>query len=329
MDAARLMAPEVVAQGFRFPLATLDPAFVGGRGQYQLRVGLALSFSDIYKGARVLTAAESDCAQQRVKTEIDELLPQLRDLGKLPALRRQLAFLESRRARWQQLVRMGEERLAVRAITFLDFHELQKRATQMERKMAQVRGEAERIDARALHRPPTTLAVLSREYLARNLTFERDAAHVRALNAWQLRLSGGIVPFQLTDRGTVTWPGLIDWFALIELRVSLGVFKGPGGYLQARADEVKTSRYELLSRMDDFRREAIAALDQAKRELEAVELQASSTVRARELVERSAAPGLAHTMSLLSLDEILFESERIYLRALVDELSAIVEAKGS
>lgn len=327
-DAAVLMSPQLVTQGLRTPnFALLDPTLEGGTGVYQLRVGLAFSPVDFYKGLSVMAASDADCERHHAQRNIEELLKQVHDIGKLPALRRQIEYLESQREQWQLLQKVSAERLAVRAITIMDFNEVEKRAMGLERQIAEQQGEADRIAARNYPDPAAEMSVLAVEYTRTTNAFERHTTRNNSLSAWKLRLSGGLIPLQGPARTSATAIKGVDWYAFAELSINLGGFNGLGDdYLNAREDEVKTAPYELVEMLASFRRETQARLAQARRELENVEKQAMSTGNARELLQRAETPNSAQAVALLRLDEIWLAAERRYLGTLTEELSTLLHA---
>lgn len=322
-DAALLMSPQLVAQGIRSPnIGLFDPSVAASTGVYQVRVGLSFSPVDFYKGLKVTSVSDADCERHHAQRNIEELLKQVHDIGKLPALRQQVEYLESQRKQWQTLKRVAAERLDIQAITVMDFNELEKRATSLERRVAEQQGEAERIAARNYADPATEMSLLAGAYTSSSNAYEEEVNGVRSLSAWQLKLSSGIVPLSGQTRGAAPAPYQIDWYGFLEFSFNFGSLNGLGGkYLEARQQEVSSAPYELVEMLAAFQRETQARLAQARRELESVERQATSTGKARQLVQQSQAANSAQAVALLQLDEVWLESERRYLTTLADELS--------
>lgn len=149
------------------------------------------------------------------------------------------------------------------------------------------------------------------------MRFEREVSRLRSLDAWQVRLSAGVVPL---NGG--------DWYGIAELSVNLGVFmreREEHRYLDARRDELKKARYEAGTQLDDFRVQARAALAQARQELALVERELTLITDSRRALERSEAPGVVHARDALALHAFSLESDRAFLRGLVVPLSAFVE----
>lgn len=327
-DAAVLMSPQLVAQALRAPQYTLlDPGNEGGSGVYQLRAGLSFSPLDFYKGLSVMSVSDADCERHHAQRNIEELLQQVHDIGKLPALQRQIDYLLTQREQWQLLQRVAAERLAVRAITIMDFNELEKKASSLERRIAEQQGESERIAARNYPNPAADMSALAAAYGRTTHAYEREVTASRALSAWKFRLSGGVIPLQFQPRSASAPLNRVDWYAFAELSLNLGVLSSfDQRYLEARQEEVETAPYELVDMLARFRKEAQARLAQARRELESVERQAVSTGSTLHLLQRSETPNSAHAVALLRLDEIWLAAEKLYLAALADELTQLLDA---
>ncbi len=316
-DAVILMSPQLVAQGIRFPGSGVDLTTVGAPNQYQARVGLAFSPLDFYKGIGVMDTADADCAQHEAQVAIEALLLTADDAGKLPALRKQAAYLDGHRAEWQAVGAKEEERFTARVITLAELQDSRSRVAELERKVAQTHGEAERIDARAAPRPSSSLRTLASNFVARANEFENEVSHVRSLQPWQFRVTGGIVP---SDQP-------VDWYGLVELSFNLGAFAHNHQetlYKEARDDELRHARYELDGRLRDFQKQAEATRTQARRELEIVGRQLGTLATTKQALERSEAPNVLHAVAILTLEQMSLESEQVFLRGLVDELSLLL-----
>ncbi len=323
-DASPLVFPQLVGEGFRYPTGTVDPQLVGGVGTYQLRVGLAYSLTDLYRGVKTMTAASADCALEESRVDLDQVLPAAGDIGKHEAFRKQVAYLDEQRPRWLSIQKIAGERLAVRSITYTEFSELRKRVTQLERKSAQVRGELARVQAEQVGVIDRPLNEISRTYVERSGVYERRTDDARFVQAWQFRISGGVVPLQLNDAGGVVGSNRMDWYGLIELQIRLGALSGDGGYLSAREAEVKSARYEVPQKIAALERQLNAALVEARAELVAVDEQLRATNDAINVFQHSDAERAAHTISMLSLDSIEFSADSLYLRTLVEQLISAI-----
>ncbi len=321
-DASLLMWPQIVSQGIRFPSASsVDPTLIGASG-FQFRAGLEFSPLDLAKGLRLQRTADAQCQQHQAQVDIEELLIQGEDVGRLPALREQIAYLEAQRLRWQELQSKAEQQFAAHVITLTERDDIRKRVVELERKVVQAQGEVERLEARPPAPSPSALSRLVNAYEARTARLEEASARVRALAAWQFRLTGGAVVNN-------------------ERRISPRLVRRRRGELQPRRlwraessraalistlvpRKRKSARYELSSRLDDFRKQAGSlAAAQARRELEILHREGSALASTLRALEGSDAPNLGHTLSVLYLDEIWTASEESYQRALIEQLSPL------
>jgi hypothetical protein len=315
-DAAMLMWPHLLVQGIKFPTGGVDLT-LAGRYEYQGRVGVVFSPLDLYKGLGVKEAAAADCEQHDAQASIEALLASVDDAGKLPALMKAQAFLDAHRLEWQSLTRKEAERFAARVISLTELEDVHARTLVLDRKRVEVQSELARVKARGTTRPTQSLAALERTYLARANAHEQTIAHVRSISPWQLKVTGGIVPTYVPS----------DWFGVVELSFNLGAFSASHGddvYLRARSEELRNARYELASRLRDFKKQLAAVREGALRELEVLEQHAGLLGSTRSTLEGSEAEGSAHAAAVLRLEEISLTADATYLRALIDELSAIL-----
>lgn len=317
-DASLLMWPQVVVQALRFPdllQRWTEPA----AGQNQARAGLAYSLIDLYKGIGVLSIAEAECEAHRAQVNIEEILLMGDDVGRLPALRAQVAYLETHRDAWRAIVAKEEDRFARRVITLSELTEVRLRANSLERGLVRSIAEADRLASTGLKRPNTTIDTLSSRYLARADRVEQRVSHLRGLASWQFRLSGG---------AAVTAAHPSDWYALIELSFNLGAFgerHHDAHYLRARREEMQSDRTALIGRLLALRTRMRGARSQAKSELATIDRHLSLVAEARRALESAEPASAAHAASLLAFDEISVEAERTYLSTLVDELSSLLK----
>jgi hypothetical protein len=313
-DAAILMWPQVFAQGIHFPTNGVDLT-TAGRTAYQARVGVRFSPTDFYKGIVTKDVADADCAQHDVEISIEQMLIQVDYAGKLPALRKEGTYLDAHQTEWQAVAKKEEERFAAKVVSLVEFDGVRMRVMDLERRAAQVRGEADRLQAVGGERPRGTVASLERAYIARANERERRASHLRSVAPWALSLSGGAVPTDVP----------VDWFGLVELSFNVGAFKqgqAENKYLQAREEELKHARYEVVGRLHDFKVRLEGVRDQARRELAVLDRQVAMIASVRQTLQGSDAEGAGHALATLTLDQIVVEAEDIFLRSLADELTA-------
>jgi len=96
-------------------------------------------------------------------------------------------------------------------------------------------------------------------------------------------------------------------------------------YVAARQDELKSSRYELASRLSAFRASLVSISAQATRELQVLELRVAALTAGRSAMEGFDAVKAAHALALLDLELIAAESERTYLTELARQLRTLEE----
>src|SRR3990172_12757608 len=86
-DAALLMWPRLLVEGHRFPASadTLGPTL--GNGDFQVRVGVSFSPTDLVRGVRVGGAADADCDLQEAAQTLHDLVVEAANDATLPALR--------------------------------------------------------------------------------------------------------------------------------------------------------------------------------------------------------------------------------------------------
>jgi hypothetical protein len=314
-EAALLMSPELVVRGLRFPwdpTLALEPT--DGPG-FQVRAGLSFSPLDFYRGLRVLSLGEADCAAQASRQFIDELFERGEDGVRLAALQQEIAFLEAHRPEWQAILTTTEQRLAAKVVSLLDFDEIDRQAAELERRLNAGRGEARRLEARLPVEPPGSPSLLRQLYAERTLGFEREESHLRTLDAWEVGLTGGMAA---TERS-------LGWFGTVEVSFKPGAFvqwRHEDHYLEARADELKSARYEGEQRLLRREAEAQAAREQTERDLARVQKQLDTLDRTRVVLECSESPNSTHARDQLSLERLTVQADEVYLRAMLEALSA-------
>ena len=319
-DASLLFAPTLQAQGIKFPNnGTIDAGVTVGR-DYQLRAGATWSPLDFYKGFRVLDVGDADCERHEAALNVQEALAFGIDLGRLPALEKQDRFLESKRPTWEQHLAAAEQRLEAHVASLLEVNEVRARGAELARKHAQVKGELERLRLRGVPAQRGALGSLVAAADERSMRYEREVKHVRSLDAWDLRVTGGVVPHSGGD-----------FFGVVQLGFNLGAFSrnaAESRYLTARAEELRGARYEAREGVRRLREQARSAVQQARRELEILDKQAARVEQGRALLEGSEAPNAPQARTVIELESIFLESDRVFLTALVEELSRLEEKNG-
>jgi hypothetical protein len=316
-EAALLYAPSLQAQVIKFPNnGTTDSGVTTGAGN-QFRAAVSFSPLDFYKGFHVERTAAADCRQHDSVISLQEVLAEGADVGRLPALRKQADLLESKRALCEEIETKSNERFEAHVASLLESGEIRGRVAEIARKRAQVVGEIARLESRGVESYTGMLSTLIDRADQDAMTFEREASHVRSLDAWDFKFSGGIIP---QDK--------VDFFAVVQLGFNFGAFTHnhqESKYLDARADELKKAKYELREQVRRYRDQIAAGLTQTRRELTIVDRQVELLKSARTTLEHSEAPGAAHALSVIDLDVVSAESEQAFLTALIGQLSHFQE----
>lgn len=312
-EAAMMVSPQVVLQALRIPRAG-DDLHVTVREQNQGRAGMAWSLAGLRKGLALRDVADADCARHEAQVKVESLLAVGSDLGKLRALEVKKSFLSARRNDWRKTQEREERRFQDRMITLPQLAECRARIAELERRIVQADGESSRIAAQGFPVPSESLQSLAEGYISRTLAYEEKMAKAVRTDGWQLRLAGGVVP--------TTNP--IDWYGQVELSFNTGaLFRGSSEsrYLDSRAVELRESRYQLGPKVRELRDRARSLRQQAERELDIVDGQLSFITKTLVALEGSDSVSTAHSIALLTLDQIASEAERSYLSVFIADLS--------
>ncbi len=311
------MSPRVFVQGVKFPNnGQLDAGVIAGSG-YQMRAGLSFSPVDFYRGLDVLRVAEADCDRHGSADAIQVVLAQGSARARLIGLRAQGAYLRAHREEWHALSDKAATRLAERVITMAEFDSLRQYADILERKLVQAEGDANQLASNSARLPREPLSTLDRSYAERAMRFEEAQSDLRKLDAWQLQLTGGVIPQEP-----------VDWFGLAELSFNLGGFvryHQEGRYLDARGDELRHADYELESQLSEFRAQTTAALEEARRDLTVVEHDVAILARTREILDKSEVGSVAHARDTLTIQQIVAEADGVYLQGNITGLVSLLE----
>lgn len=310
-EASLLIAPSVYAQGMRYP-SSIDIGPVTDK--MQLRLGLAFSPVELYRGLRLMNVSEADCRAHEISDRFERDLEQATEAPALPAFEAQVEFLVKQRSVLDKVLERARARLASNIITTLEFQTLRSNIDALDRKVEQLLGQASGLRARGVKAPDRTVSLQT--YLEAKMTLEDKLSSLKSLDAWNLKLSGGVIP--VGDRQT-------DYFAWVEFSYSLG---GPlnvqqeNKYLDARRAEMRQARYEIATRTRQTRLQLEAARSQAQRELAIIDRQLGFLVQTREALERADVAATAHVRDSLMIEQISTESERVYLKTLIEHLTA-------
>jgi hypothetical protein len=318
-EAALLMWPRLILQGIRFPERTsLDVGPTVGSG-LQLRAAVTFSPTDFYRGLRVQSIGDLVCEGHEKQVAVERVLANGAGAARLAGLRRQADFLESRRQGWRELAARAEERLSAQVVTVMEFDELRRHVDALELKLVKVQSERKQLETRGTDLPEEAPEALVREYEERTMEAERESSAVRSLDAWQFRVTGGVIPQERPD-----------WYGLAELSVSLGAparNRHERRYLDARATELRDAPYELEDQWRHLRDETAAVLAEARHELELVERQIAVIDTTRRALETSDAKSVAHARDTIAVEQMSVESDRVFLETQINALTAFLEGR--
>lgn len=324
-DAALLYGPKLRAEALKLPSAIqpngrVDP--VGAGTTYQFRAGLSVSAIDVYKAARLADVADADCAHHAAATAAQEILAFGVEVGRLPALRSEVAYLDAHRPEWEKIAAKTDELLEAKTLTLLNVTDIRARTLGLVRRRAQVAGELGRFEALGVDRVEPALTRLMNDVDASAMRYEREGSRVRKLDAWDLTLTGGYVPPILDAPKS-------DFFGLVQVSYNLG---GPWQsaaerrYLAAREEELRRAKHELRHQLTVLREQVARTKEQAHAELDALEPAIDRLRSDRASVVSSGAAAAFYATAMIDLELINAEAERQYLMVLMRELSRHLEA---
>lgn len=312
-DAAVLIAPRLFGTGMRFPPPSEQPA---AEDAYQVRIGLALSPIDAYRGIKLMSVGAADCEAHELGEELRRSLDDGTDGPKLDAYRAEAEFLAANQAAWSSLIDRAKERIAIHVITTLEFEDLRRKADGLARTLAQARGFVEQLEARGVTTNPGA-GEKAKAYLDTEMKVESRMTSLKSLDAWGFKVSGGVVP-QLH--------GSVEWFGWAELSYSLG---GPIGqssandYLRARRAELETARYELPARTRMLDQQVVAELAMAQRELAILDREQAFLSQTAKDLAASDAVSTQQARDQIVLDQLATQSEQVYLQTLITKLALL------
>jgi hypothetical protein len=329
-DADLLMMPRVLAQGIRFPQGTtqVDSGPTTANG-YQLRTGLSFSVIDFYKGQAALRVGDAECERHEAQLDLDTVIERGADDARLSALREQGMFLRAKQTDWGALAARASARFSKRIITVVELSNVQHSVDGLERKLVQVEGDGQKLEAKVKARPlpfatlpgtglpSATLPALADRYTRAALDFEREASSMRLLDDWKLQMTGGVIPQAPSD-----------WYGTIELSFSLGgLVRGAheDSYIEARAHALEQASDGVATRLVQFRAEVAALLEQTQRDLGVVERSLEVLRTTLRALATSEAESVGQARELLTIEEMSVESDAVFLRAMQRALETLAE----
>jgi len=306
-------------EGIRFPSShRLDLGPTVG-DNLQARVGFAFSPVDFIRSELLRGVGDADYANHELSSSVEDTLASADHYATRHALRIQAAYLKGHRPEWRALQARAAERFEARVITRVELHELRWLAGALDCKLAQVHGQSRRLE----NEPPAALSALlpalSERTLAAAGTVDRAVARLQMTDAWTFKITGGVIPM----------PGRpLDWYGFAEIGYSLGGIahdRARTTATVAHLEQLRSERRELPARLARMQAELEARIAGAKEELAIVEEQLANAAGAERSLDGAEAAGAAHARDTLAIERLTAEADRVFLRALLDELTAQVE----
>jgi flagellar motility protein MotE (MotC chaperone) len=310
-DATLLWAPRLALQGLRYPSGIdLGPATASG---FQLRVGLSYSLIDPLRALRTYTAADADCAVEQARAALATALESALELA---AHRAQAHYLTAHQPEIDALIGRARTRLSQRLITVFELNQILEAAELLERKAARASGSAAQLEAASPAAPSAQDAhALAAAFVQRRSEQEQSLSALRTLDAWNVRLQGGVIPVEGTK---------LDWYGWLELSYSLGgpfQYAAESRYRQARQEELRSDAQQLPAKLQRQARVLHAQTEQATMELRVVEKRLAhlqATLAELTLSDPSAS---SHARDALTLAQLSADSERVFLQKLLESLA--------
>lgn len=313
-DASLLFAPQLQLQGLRFPLGGAYDDTTFGRTGVQLRVGLAWSPLDAYRGVKTLRLGAAQCEAKVAADRASTALRLAPSRGALAARRKQAAFLEAQHSTWGAHVAASEERLRAGVITLAQLREVRGRAAALDRARIRVDAEVAALERQAPRTPSVPLDQATRDVERTTARVASEAGGLRTLDALKLSVSGGVVPQD----------GPLDYYGMVLVGLSTGaLFRSA-----YEGDAARAARLEAGSDPGSVQREgarierdhAVRA-EAARREAAILSREIDRLLASRASLEAGAPPGAPHALTLVDLERIALEAERIYTATLAVELA--------
>lgn len=321
-EATPLQSPELVVQVLRFPDSYGVEGTTWGQG-FQGRLGLAYSPTDLIKGLELTELGDARCRAHRLETRAAVALDLVLDRARSAALESRLRFLERQQATWQAVQERTERRLAEQLITRNEAVEVRRRIHSLEVELLDTEAEFASLEARRgglSDAQEAPVAALVRQYADAELEVEQAHSEVRKMSAWQLRVTGGVIPS----------PSEVNWYSVAEFRVNLGAptqYQHLDNAEAARQAALNESLRELPAQLSRVQREARAIGQQSEKRLVLLDRHLSdidADVSALTSTEHDAASQLKDS---LQLERIEAEAERVSLQSLLSRLTGFLDEK--
>jgi hypothetical protein len=315
-DATLLWAPRLALQGLRYPSGIdLGPATASG---FQLRVGLSYSLIDPLRALRTYTAADADCAAEQARAALAAALESAPGAAELAAHRAQAQYLTAHQPEIDALIGRARARLSQRLITVFELNHILTAAEGLERSAARASGSAAQLEAASPATPTAQDArALSAAFIQRRSEHEESLSSLHTLDAWNVRVQGGVIPVEGTK---------LDWYGWLELSYSLsGPFQhaAESRYRQARQAELLKDAEQLPAKLQRQARVLRAQTEQATVELRVVEKRLAHLHATLAELDHADPSTSSHARDALSLAQLSADAERVFLQKLLESLARV------
>ena len=313
-DSSLLYAPIIQVQAIKFPSVNpIEPTAARTSNMatdngYQVRGLISWSPLDFYKGFQVQGLADADCKQHEAMINAMNLIGQAADLGKLPAYQKEVAYLNSKKMEWQNIVSVTEVRLKNNIIVLSDAMAVRQEALALDRKLAQMQGNVGQLSAKDQPEVSKNLNDLAHQVETASVVYENQVKHNRSLDSWTVGISGGIVPPQ-DSFGT-------EWFGVISVGFNFGAFTHnayDSKYVTARTHELQTARYEVRDQLNKFKEQVAAAIAATQAEIEVIESEQNRLTTLRTVLQDSSATATPALIDSIDLERIDLDSDLTFL----------------
>lgn len=315
--AALLGFPKVFMEAVRFP----ESGQVESSG-VQPRVGLSVSPLDFYASRQLKALSVAECEAQDAERNLKQTAELTMAAPSLIAYRAQADYLGEHQALWRELVRVEQRRFEARVVTVMEYAEVRRLVESLDRKLEQVRGLARLLEARGVKpRGARSLDGVAAAREAAIVRYENEASAVRGLDAWNLKVTGGVVPW--LDQKP-------DWFGVATFGVSLGIFShvaAENRYLAARRQELRSEGGGDVPRLEEMRRLLRVQAESAANELGVIKEHLELLSSASGALQGANVEKASHVTDALAVERFSVESDRVYLEALITALNDIAKRR--
>ncbi len=291
---------------------------------WRVTAGLQYRLAGLHRGMLTRREAEARCTEYRAQQRLRSVLVAGSDVGRLPAVRAQLAVVDEALPRGERLVDLLEQGLALNLATVDELYSARLQMDGLRRQAGSLRQDIARLE-RLPEVEPIPLDTLLAEHGAADDALERAQARLRRSASWSVDLRGGYDQLLNSPRD-------LPVFAHVRVGYNLGGLAQPKADRRAaegrnvwrsEAPEATGARVvelrEQLAALVDAERARLAQVQPLVDDVEAqlTALEAVDTDRSEKVRES------------LWLDFVKLDAERAYLAAHLEALDGLVGDAGA